>query len=140
MKIKINRQSVCLGDDMEDHMKTYQLDNDTTYEEFFHILKEDNYFPGISGNNVVWVLTTKKSDCIFSYFSRTGKFSAGLVEKKLTNICDVSGELFLKYFTTPMKWKEKIQLMYDGDTYSMWRDGWLKEIKYCDYVMELGFE
>ncbi len=26
------------------------------------------------------------------------------------------------------------------DTYSMWRDGWFEELKYCDYVMASEYE
>ncbi len=33
--------------------------------------------------------------------------------------------------------EKKIESMYEGDTYSLWRDGWLDEIKYCEYVMTL---
>lgn len=138
MEIKVNRESVCLGDDVEDHSKIYQLDNDVTYIDLFDMLKKDNYFPSISGNNVVWVLTTKHYDCIFSYFTRTDKISEGLSEKSMKNICGSSYEVYLKYYTSPIRWKEKIQLMYDGDTYTMWRDGWLKELEYCDYIMALG--
>ena len=36
--------------------------------------------------------------------------------------------------------KEEICRMYGGDTYSMWRDGWLDEVQHCDYVMSLGTE
>lgn len=144
MKIKVNRDSVCLGDDIDDHTKEYQINDNSTYEDLFKLLLKDHYFPSISGNNVVWVLTSDISDCIFSYFTRTNKFSPGLSTNSLYQICYESSrpaeKLYLKYYTTPLKWKEEIYSLYHGNEYAMWRDGWTEEIKYCDYVMALGLE
>lgn len=141
MKIKVSRDSVCLGDDVFDHTKIVDFENeDATYEDLFHVLKESRYFPSISGNNVVWVLTANGCECIFSYFTRTDKFSAGVTEKCLKKICEGSNEVHLRYYTTPAKWKEKIEEMYHKDGYALWRDGWLEELKYCDYVTALGQE
>lgn len=140
MNIKVNRDSVCLGDDIDDHSKIFCLNDDATYEDLYKLLIREKYFPSISGNNVVWVLTTKECFCIFSYFTRTNKFSMGLSEKQLKNILKCSSDMFFKYYTNPLKWREKIFSMYQGDTYSMWRDGWLDEYKYCDYVMSMEKE
>lgn len=137
MDIKVNRDSVCMGDDVVDHSKVFKIDDDATYEELFQVLKEKHYFPSVSGNNVVWVLTSEHNDCILSYFTSTDKFSVGLSEKSLNKICGDLRELHLKYYSNPQKWKEKIQMKYHDDTYAMWRDGWLEEIKYCDYHMAL---
>ncbi len=144
MNILINRDSVCLADDMTDHRKTYQVDDLSTYEDLFDILMNDNYLPPIYGNNVVWVLRSSKYDCIFSYFTKTGKMMPGLSEKSLNklfnNIIDSIVELDFEYYTTPLKWKERIYEMYKGNEYEMWHDGWTEEIKYCDYVMSFGTE
>lgn len=136
MKIRVNRQSVCMGDDVDDHSKVYELEETATYEDLFNSLKKDKYFPSVSGNNVVWVLTTSKTFCIFSYFTLREKFSTGLTEKKLQKICDSSDEVYLRYYSNPKRWKEKIYSMYNGDEYTMWRDGWMEEIKYCDYISD----
>ena len=138
MEIKIDRESVCMGDDCEDHSKIYQFEDNATYEDLFEKLKNDNYFPSVSGNNVVWVLTAKDFDCIFSYYTKMDKFFAGLSEKSLMKICGSFGEVNLHYYSNPISWKEKIELMYAGNTYTMWRDGWLEELKYCDYLTALG--
>ena len=53
MDIIINRDSVCPGEDIESHERTYQMDNNSTYEDLFKVLMDDNYFPSISGNNAV---------------------------------------------------------------------------------------
>lgn len=119
MRIKVNRDSVCAGDDIDDHTKIFYLDNDATYEDLFHLLKENKYFPNISGNNVVWVLTNTHYNCIFSYLTKTDKFFKGLSENKMKKICDTSDEVFLKYYSNPQKWKKEIQTIYHGDTYSV---------------------
>lgn len=144
MDIIINRDSVCLGDDIENHKKTYQMDHNSTYEDLYKVLTDDKYFPSISENNVVWVLTSKKHECIFSYFTRTHKMMPGLAEKSLYRLYYGDGELadgfMFKYYTSPQKWKEKINEMYNGNMYELWHDGWSEELKYCDYVMSLGIE
>lgn len=137
MEIIVNRDSVCMGDDCFDHAKKYILSDDATYMDLFECLKKDKYFPSISGNNVVWVLTNKHYSCIFSYFTKTDKFSMGLAEKSLKIICKDSKELTLRYYASPQKWKECIYQMYNNDTHSMWKDGWSEEIKYCDFLMNL---
>ena len=136
MEIIIERDSVCMGDDcLAPHTRTYTLNDQATYTDLFECLKKDHYFPYISGNNVVWVLKNDHIDCIFSYFTKTDKFSVGLVEKSLKNICRNSNKLHLRYFSSPRKWKERIYQMYSGDEYTLWRDGWTDEIKYCDFLM-----
>lgn len=144
MDIIINRDSVCLGDDIENHKKTYQMDNNSTYEDLFIALIDDKYFPSISGNNAVWVLTSKKYECIFSYFTRTHKMQPLLAEKSLDQLYYGNGELsdglMFKYYTSPQKWKEKIIEMYNGNMYELWYEGWSGELEYCDYVMSLDIE
>lgn len=140
MNIEMNRQSVCIGDDMEDHTISLSLENNATYENLFELLKSKKYFPNVSGNNVVWVLTAKKYECIFSYFTLQDKFSPGLSEKNLSVICSDNGscKFLLKYYASPQRWKEEIYRIYNGDEYALWRDGWTDEIKYCDYLSGIG--
>lgn len=86
MNIKINRDSVCIGDDIDNHSISVFMDNDASYDKLFNVLKEKRYFPSVSGNNVVWVLTAKHYECIFPYFTKTEKLSMGLSEKCLRKI------------------------------------------------------
>jgi hypothetical protein len=144
MNIKINRSGVCMGDDVADHNRTYQMDKNSTYEDLFKVLIDDSYFPSISGNNVVWVLTSKHYECIFSYFTRTNKMIPISSEKSLYKLYydngDLSDGFMLRYYTSPKAWKEKIYEMYNGNMHELWHEGWLKELEYCDYVMSLGME
>lgn len=136
MKIIIERHSVCMGDDcLAPHTKQYALDDDATYIELFECIKNDNYLPSVSGNNVVWVLSNDNYSCIFSYFTKTDKIFVGLEEKFLKEICKGSKKFTFKYYSSPQIWKESIYRMYNDDEYSLWKDRWLDEIEYCDYLM-----
>ncbi len=138
MEIIIERDSVCMGDDcLAPHARTYTLNDEATYIDLFKCLKNDHYFPSVYNNNVVWVLANEHIDCVFSYFTKTDKFSMGLVVKSLKNICKNSNKLYLKYFSSPQKWRERIYQMYNNDEYTLWKDGWIEEIKYCDFLMDL---
>lgn len=141
MNIIIDRDSACMSDDVYSHVKRYRINDNATYEDFMFFLKKDHYFPHISGNNVVWVLTTKNIDYICSYFTLTNKFILqGLIDESLYKICNEishTTEFHIKYYSSPLRWKEKIYSLYQGNEYCMWRDGWLEEIKYCDYIEEI---
>ncbi len=144
MNIIINRDSVCSSDDIENHKRTFHMNNNSTYEDLFKVLMDDRYFTKISGNNVVWVLTSKKHECIFSYFTKTRKMMPGSTGKSLYQLYHGNGELsdgfMFKWYASPQKWKEKINEMYNGNMYELWHEGWLEELKYCDYVMSLGMK
>lgn len=138
MDVIVERNSVCMGDDcLAPHARTYTLNDDATYMDLFECLKRDKYLPSVSGNNVVWVLTNEHYSCVFSYFTKTDKFSMGLTEKLLKNICTESNILKFKYYSSPQRWKESIYRMYNNDEYAMRRDGWGEEIEYCDFLMKL---
>lgn len=137
MKVIVDRDSVCMGDDCFSHARTCLLSDDATYMDLFECLKNDNYLPFVSGSNVVWVLENEHYSCIFSYFTKTDKFSMELAEKLLKNICRDSNKLNFKYYSSPQRWKESIYRMYNNDEYTMRRDGWGEEIKYCDFLMNI---
>ena len=44
MKIIVERESVCMGDDcLAPHAKTYEFNDDATYMDLFECVKNDNY-------------------------------------------------------------------------------------------------
>lgn len=141
IQVTVERSSVCMGDDcLAPHARTYTLDDNATYVDLFESVKKDNYFPSVSGNNVVWVLTDNSKDCftcIFSYFTKTDKFSGRLSEKYLKNICNDSKKLMFKYYSSPQRWKESICRMFGNDECTLRKEEWMDEIKYCDLLMKL---
>lgn len=136
MKVIIERESVCMGDDCwAPHQKKYTLNDNATYMDLFEAIKNDNYLPSMT--NAVWVLTSNQCSCIFSYFTKTGKIHMRLEEKFLKNICKDSYKLRFEYFSAPQGWKKFIYRMYSNDEQAIWKDGWCEEIKYCDSLMQL---
>lgn len=133
MEVIVERESVCMGDDcLAPHTRTYKLDDNATYMDLLECLKNNNYLPSVSGNNVVWVMKSEHYSCIFSYFTKTDKLFMRLEEKFLKIICKDSNKLMFQYYTSPHSWKESIYRMYDNDEYAMYQDGWENEIKFCD--------
>ena len=53
MRIIIDRDAVCAGDDMNHHREEFVVPDDITIAGLFEFL-EFKYIPVIAGNNVVW--------------------------------------------------------------------------------------
>jgi len=137
IRITVTRDSVCMGDDVFDHRRTYLFGNDATYMELMELILEEQYMPTIAGNNVVWVLHNGNYKDIVSYFSLTGKIFEGLTEKSLSEICKEDKMLKFRYYPSPERRKEYIENLYHGDMHAIWHDGWDDEYKYCDFVNSL---
>ena len=134
MDIIIERNSVGMGDDcLAPHKVTYSLSEDATYVDLLECVKNDNYFPSVSGNNVVWVLGNDRHNCIFSYYTKTDKVFERLPEKLMRNICPDSDKLKFKYYCSPQRWKDSICRMYNDAENLAWKE----EIEYCDSLMSL---
>jgi len=56
LDITVCRQSVCIGDDVDEHSCTYTINPTTKFSDIFIDLINQKYFPSISGNDVVWTL------------------------------------------------------------------------------------
>lgn len=53
MKIVVDRQSVCMGDDVLPHAVEYEVSEEISVGSFFAFLEEQHYLPSIQGNDVV---------------------------------------------------------------------------------------
>lgn len=132
VRYQIDRDSVCMGDDVFDHRIEVELSDDATYQDLFHALKKIHYLP--SSSRCVWVMANPKHFCICSYFKEIDHFSLGLIENRLSVLDDGSHLFRMKYYS-PEGWKERILSEYDNDTYSLWKDGWNKELELCDRLI-----
>lgn len=140
MEILINRESVCLGDDVSDHQRPFVFTDNATYMDLIERILSEKYLPSVSGNNVVWVLSSKEYSDILSYYTRTQKVFEGLTIKHLSELCNEDNKLYFRYFPSPQERKNYIDKLYNSNTYNMWHDGWLDEYRYCDYVTALNVE
>ena len=62
MKIIVDRESVCMGDDVLPHKVEFEVSEDMTVKEFFGFLEKERYLPSIQGNNVAWELRNRNGE------------------------------------------------------------------------------
>ena len=131
MKITVNRSSVCMGDDVDNHERTVEIDGKASCFDLLKMLQNNGFFAYVSGNNVVWVLKAGDDRCILAYYTKSDRVSLLTDKLKLAEVCKI-GKLNFDYCSSPSKWRLVIESYYiDKDT-SVKREVWLRECKYCD--------
>lgn len=135
MKITVSRQSVCMGDDIDDHTITQDIDTDTTFSALFRVLIKQGYFPNIAGNDVVWVLKCGADDLV-SWKTKEDKLYSRFVteEPSFLNVNrwkDIAAVHF-RYYSPPIKRAQEIFKMFDGKKFHIWHEGFMSEYEsYC---------
>ena len=134
MDITISRQSVCMGDDVEDHTITYTVNDSARFSGIFRDLIEQRYFPSIMGNDVVWTLLCDgeelmswktKEDKLYSRFV-TGEPAILSVERRK------SAAIYFSYYSSPIKRAQQIFKMFGGSKSHIWHEGFMSEYEsYC---------
>lgn len=82
MKIKVDRQSVCMGDDVLPHLVDYEIAEASTVYDFVNCLKKD-YLPHISGNNVAWGLMNNGTEFAVYFTQKDLVTNSSLVMKDI---------------------------------------------------------
>ena len=70
MKIRVDRDSVCMGDDVLPHEVEFEVPEDMTVKDFFDFLEMERYLPSVQGNNVAWELRNRNGEH-GAYFTKT---------------------------------------------------------------------
>lgn len=140
MRIQFTRDSVCMGDDVIDNSKEYELSDDADCLSIMAILKEKNFLPHVSGNNAVWVLINDKGDEIFSFFMLKDISVKITTKNSLKQICGDVNKLHFRYYTSPSERGRRLFHLYKGDINSKWRDRVREEYQYCDVTEKLEQE
>ena len=70
MKIRVDRDSVCMGDDVLPHEVEFEVPDDMTVKDFFEFLEKGRYLPSVQGNNVAWELRNRNGEQGV-YFTKT---------------------------------------------------------------------
>ena len=107
MKIIVDRSSVCMGDDVESHERTVDIEDSSHAVHLLSMLCRSNFFADVSGNNVVWVLMAGDHP-ILAYYTRTGAVSRLASEQKISDIRKF-GKLSFSYYSSPEKWESVIK-------------------------------
>lgn len=140
MDITINRQSVCLGDDMDSHTLQYPLEASSRFSAIFQDLIQSGYFPNIAGNNVVWTLFCGKEDLI-SWKTKENKLYSCFVTEEPTILSFkrwAAIEINFQYYSPPIKRAKEIFKRFGGSKFLIWHEGFMAE--YEAYQVPLSME
>lgn len=99
MKVTVDRASVCAGDDVFPHRKTYELPDNADCRDLLKILKSDGFFASVSGNDVAWELNV--GGTVFAYFTKSGR----CVSRGDIRLSALGDSLRFAYYTSPDAWE-----------------------------------
>lgn len=140
MEIKINRQSVSMSDDENDHIITYTVSESTKFSDIFKELIKQKYFPTVSGNNVVWTMFCGEEDLI-SWNTQKEKLCSRFIFSEPTIISMkrfALSNIHFRYYSSPIKRAEYIFRMFNGSKFHIWHEGFINE--YDTYNIPLNIE
>lgn len=140
MHIWIDRASVCMGDDVENHRINIEVDEKLNFEELFRYIINLNYLPNISGNDVVWSMVYGKDAEIAAYQTINNKIYTTFINeiplvKKWLNYSDKN--FYFKYYSTREIRAKYIFHKFGGHTYHIWHEGFSNEYKSYNITTEM---
>ncbi len=101
MKIIVDRDSVCAGDDTFNHEMTFEMPESLTVAEFFHFVESYRFLAAIQGNDVAWGLRNRTGK-IGEYFTKTGEITHPEVSiKEKMDEADGDPHFFVRYYSNP---------------------------------------
>ena len=101
MKIIVDRDSVCAGDDVFNHEMTFEVPESLTVAEFFDLVGSHRFLASIQGNDVAWGLQNRTGK-IGEYFTKTGEVTHP--EVSIKDKMDEAGgnpHFFVRYYSNP---------------------------------------
>lgn len=101
MKIIVDRNSVCAGDDVYNNEMTFEVPESLTVAEFFDLVESHGFLAAIVGNDVAWGLQNRTGK-IGEYFTKTGEVTHP--EVKIKDKMDEEGgdpHFFVRYYSNP---------------------------------------
>ena len=101
MKIIVDRDSVCAGDDAFYHEMTFEVPESLTVAEFFDLMESHRFLASIIGNDVAWILQNQTGK-IGEYFTKTGEITHPEVKLK-DKIDEANGDIHfdVRYYSNP---------------------------------------
>ena len=100
MKIQVDRESVCMGDDVLLHEIEFEIPEDMTVKEFFDFLERERYLPSVQGNNVAWELRNRNGEQGV-YFTKTREtiYPDAVLKEMLEGITEIPLFVLLYHYT-----------------------------------------
>ena len=101
MKIIVDRNSVCAGDDVYNHEMTFEVPESLTVAEFFDLVESHGFLAAIVGNDVAWGLQNRTGK-IGEYLTKTGEVTHPVVSIK-DKMDEAGGDphFFVRYYSNP---------------------------------------
>lgn len=129
MKITINRQSVCMADDVNDHTLTYAINSYSKYSEIFEDLIHRGYFPNIFGNDVVWTLFCNNEDLISWKTKEDALYNRFVTEEPTVLKINrwAMTPIYFRYYSPPLKRAQYIFQTFNGSEFHIWHEGFMAE-------------
>ncbi len=129
MDIRIYRESVCMGDDTEDHSIPYTITSNTRFSDIFQDLIRRRYFPDISQNDVVWTLFCGQDDLI-SWKTKEDKLYSRFVtqEPAILSVKRWADPVIkFRYYPSSLERARHIFTMFNGLKFHIWHEGFWTE-------------
>ena len=101
MKIIVDRNSVCAGDDIYNHEMTFEVPESLTVAEFFDLVESHGFLASIVGNDVAWGLQNHTGN-IGEYFTKTAEITNP--EVSIKDKMDEAGgnpNFYVRYYSNP---------------------------------------
>ena len=100
MKIRVDRNSVCMGDDVLSHETEFDVPEDMTVKDFFDFLEEERYLTSIQGNDVAWELRNRNGEQGV-YFTKTREIihPDGVLKEMLEGITETPLFVLLYHYS-----------------------------------------
>ena len=101
MKIIVDRDSVCMGDDVLSHEVEFEVPEDMTVKDLFDFLEMERYLPSVQGNNVAWELRNINGER-GAYFTKTKEtLQSDALLKTMIEEANGDNQFELIYHSTP---------------------------------------
>ena len=129
MDIRIYRESVCMGDDTDDHGILYMITPATRFSDLFQDLIKQRYFPDISQNDAVWTLFCGKDDLV-SWKPKENKFYSRFVteEPAILSVKRWADPVIMfKYYPSSLERARHIFTIFNGLKFHIWHEGFRPE-------------
>jgi hypothetical protein len=138
--IEIDRESVHPADDMENHIIKINVPQNITFTNLFKKLVEENYFPKIIGNNVVWVLTYDEGDYVV-WITNDNEYITHFIEDVDIKINSLKNLIEIKikfcYYTSPFERAKYIYKIFEGEKFHIWHENYMKEYEHYKISEEI---
>ena len=129
MNIRIYRESVCMGEDTEDHSMIYTLSPADRFTDIFRDLIAQKYFPVTSQDNAVWTLFCSKDDLV-TWKPKEDKLYSRFVTEEPAILSVkrwLNPVIKFRYYPSPIDRAQYIFTMFNGLKFHIWHEGFWPE-------------